>query len=288
MKKAAGLFLAAMLLFCYPVWADQPTTVLTELRNPSGLTLEVPVIDGANNETLQQAANTLLNEAVQEVAGKIGKRGSVTYEVTLNRPSLVSLLLKGVNGSKTYYKALNLDLTTGKSFGPDAFFFNNEERKALLGEKAQDVLFTEKGVSLRDKEGGSYDRNYSYEQLLSTARIGDIGRLLTVWKLTESSNGKVFTIPAGSLFAFRLSANPSTGFQWTNTVSGGPQKGLYLAGRSFSIPRDTPEGQTGTPGTEIQVYAAPLPGSYQLRLAYERPWEKMSAFRECKITVIVK
>lgn len=288
MKKIAGLLLAAVLLFCRPVWADQPTTILTELNSTSALALQIPVIDGANSESFQQAANAVLRKAVQEVADKIGRRGSVTYEVTLNRPSLVSLLLKGENGDKRYAQAVNLDLTTGKPFGPDAFFFDVKEREAILDGKAEDVLFTETGIWLRGRDGGTYVKHVSYGDLLPLVRIGDIGRLMTVWKLTENSNGKVLTVPAGSLFAFRLSANPSTGYQWIDTVSGGPSRGLFLAGSSFAIPHDTPQGQSGTPGTQIRVYAARQPGTYQLSLSYERPWEKMSAFRECKVTVIVK
>ena len=287
MKKIAGVLLAALLLFCQSVFADQPTTVLTEIKDGKHIHMERPVVDGANDDALQHAANNVLRSAADEVADKVGKRGTVTYEVTLNRPSLVSVLLKGSNGKRSYFRAVNVDLTTGREFTLDEFFFGGEEREKLLGKNADSVLFTENGIALAEKKGAAYDRVFSYQELLPLCRIGDIGRLVTVWKLTESSNGKILNLKQGDLFAFKLNANPSTGFQWVNSVSGGPANGIAKAGSSFLIPNSQKE-QTGTPGLEFQFYAAKLPGTYQFQLSYQRPWEKIAGIRECNITVIVK
>lgn len=287
MKKIAGALLAATLLFCQSAFADQPTTVLTELKNRKQINLELPVIDGANDELLQRAANSLLRNTAEEVAGKMGKQGKVTYEVALNRPSLVSILYKGTNGGHTYYRAVNLDLTTGKEFSLDDFFFNNEERDKLLGRQMDNILFTEEGIAFSEKKGSAYINKFAYQDLLPLVRIGEIGRLLTVWKLTENSDGKVLTVKRGDLFAFKLNANPSTGYQWVNMVSGGPANGLLKTGSSFMIPNSQKQ-QTGTPGIEFQFYAAKEPGTYQLKLSYQRPWEKVGGTRECNVTIIVK
>lgn len=287
MKKIAGVFLAAMLLLSRNVFADQPTTVLTELKEAKKIVVEVPVIDGANNETLQSSANGVLRSAVAEVSDKVGKQGKITYEVTLNRPSLVSVLLKGNNGSRSYFRAVNIDLTTGKEFTLDDFFFGGEERIKLLGEHADNVLFTEKGIALAEQKGAAYDRMFSYQDLVPLSRIGDIGRLMSVWKLTENCDGKILTIKQGDMFAFKLNANPSTGFQWTNTLTGGPANGIVKTGSSFMIPNARKE-QVGTPGIEFQFYAAKAPGTYQLKLSYQRPWEKINGVRECNVKIIVK
>ena len=287
MKKAIGAALAVALLFCQTGFADQPTTVLTELKTGKQVTAEVPFIDGANDEMLQRAANSVLNNAADEVTDKIGKKGTVNYTVTLNRPSLVSVLLKGVNGSRTYFRAVNIDLTTGREFDLDEFFFRSEEREALLGKNTENVLFTEEGIAVSEKKGAAYDRQFSYQELLPLARIGDIGRLLTVWKLTEKSDGKTLAVKQGDLFAFKLNANPSTGYQWIHTVSGGPEQGLIKTGSSFMIPNSQRE-QVGTPGVEVQFFAARLPGTYQLKLNYQRPWEKANGIKECNVTVTVK
>jgi len=287
MKKIAGVFLAATLLLSRNVFADQPTTVLTELKEAKKIVVEVPVIDGANNETLQSSANGVLRSAVAEVSDKVGKQGKITYEVTLNRPSLVSVLLKGNNGSRSYYRAVNIDLTTGKEFTLDDFFFGGEERIKLLGEHADNVLFTEKGIALAEQKGAAYDRMFSYQDLVPLSRIGDIGRLMSVWKLTENCDGKILTIKQGDMFAFKLNANPSTGFQWINTLTGGPANGIVKTGSSFMIPNARKE-QVGTPGIEFQFYAAKAPGTYQLKLSYQRPWEKINGVRECNVKIIVK
>ena len=287
MKKITGLFLAAALLFCQGAFADQPTTVLTDIKAGKRITMEVPVIDGANNEVFQRSANSLLNNAMDEVAGKIGKEGVVTYEVTLNRPSLVSMLLKGTNGGRSYFRAVNIDLTTGREFTLDDFFFAGEEREKLLGKPAENVIFTEEGIAFSEKKGAAYTRKFSYQELMPLARIGDIGRLLTVWKLTENSNGRILTLKQGDLFAFKLSANPSTGYQWVSTVSGSAEQGIVKTGSSFMIP-NSQQAQVGTPGVEIQFFAAKAPGTYQLKLSYQRPWEKVNGIRDCNVTVIVK
>lgn len=287
MKKIAGALLAALLLFCQSVFADQPTTVLTEIKDGKQIHMEWPVIDGANDEALQHAANNVLRSAADEVAGKVGKKGKVTYEVTLNRPSLVSVLLKGSNDKRSYFRAVNIDLTTGREFTLDEFFFGGEEREKLLGKNADNVLFTESGVAFAEKKGAVYDHVFSYQELLPLSRIGDIGRLITVWKLTENSDGKILALKQGDLFAFKLNANPSTGFQWVNSVSGGPANGIVKAGSSFMISNSQKE-QTGTPGLEFQFYAAKLPGTYRLQLSYQRPWEKIAGVRECNVTVRVK
>ena len=287
MKKLLGIFLAASLLFCQNASADQPTTVLTELKSGKQVTIEIPVIDGANDEVFQRTANNSLRNAAEDVADKVGKRGTVTYEVTLNRPSLVSILLKGSNGGRSYFRSVNIDLTTGREFTLDDFFFGGEEREKLLGKPAENVIFTEEGIAFSEKKGAAYTRKFSYEELIPLARIGDIGRLLTVWKLTETSNGKILTVKKGDLFAFKLSANPSTGYQWLHTVSGGPANGLDKIGSSFVIPNSQKE-QVGMPGTEFQFFAAREPGTYQFKLGYQRPWEKAGAIRECSVTIVVK
>ena len=161
MKKIAGALLAALLLFCQSVFADQPTTVLTEIKDGKQIHMERPVIDGANDEALQHAANNVLRSAADEVAGKVGKKGKVTYEVTLNRPSLVSVLLKGSNNKRSYFRAVNIDLTTGREFSLDEFFFGGEEREKLLGKNSENVLFTEKGIAFAEKKGAVYDRVFS-------------------------------------------------------------------------------------------------------------------------------
>ena len=77
MKKIAGVLLATFVLFCQSVFADQPTTVLTELKSGKQVTLEIPVIDGAIDEVFQRSANHVLRNAAEDVADNVGKKGKV-------------------------------------------------------------------------------------------------------------------------------------------------------------------------------------------------------------------
>ncbi len=283
--------LMMLLLLCAPAWADQPTTVLTRQVADSSKTIDIPVIDGANNEVFQTNANSLLARTAEDLAKKLGKDAHVTYQVGLNRPSLVSVLFIGTNGGKRYEKALNVDLTSGQEFGLDDFFFSGEQRDAVLGREGKDyhsVYFTDDGIYTSAKEGEPYNRFHSYGALMAIMRMGDAGRLVTVWKLTEACADTVFTVPAGSLFAMKLAANPTTGNQWIPTITGGPKDGLFKTGSVFTLPGNAPREQIGAPGTEIQFYTAQIPGTYQVRLNYQKPWDKLGGFRYFSFTVVVK
>ena len=283
MKQFASLLLTGLLLFGATAFADQPTTVLTEVRNAKGTVVQVPYLDGTNNETLAQSANRVLAEAAEDLAGKAGREGKVTFNVTLNRPSLVSVLLTAHRGGKTLYRAVNVDLTTGREFGLDTFFFDNEKRQAVVGNKPCSVLFTEQGI----RTGDDFRTLVPYGKLVPSARIGDIGRLLTVWKVTENAGGKSLTAHRGDFLAMKLSANPTSGFQWVRTVSG-PKDGLIGTGESFVLPHDAPQDTTGaSSGTLIQFLGAMTPGTYQVRMSYQKPWDKMGGIRQFNYEVVV-
>ena len=81
---------------------------------------------------------------------------------------------------------LFVSVTTGKT--------ENGNQHCHRQNNADNVLFTENGIALAEKNGAAYDRVFSYQDLLPLSRIGDIGRLMSVWKLTESSDGKILTI----------------------------------------------------------------------------------------------
>ena len=49
-------------------------------------------------------------------------------------------------------------------------------------------------------------------------------------------------------------------------------------------------GQTiyGTGNDVTLIFTTDKPGTYQLKLSYQRPWEKINGIRECNVTVVVK
>ena len=51
-------------------------------------------------------AHGILNSKVKDLLAQVGGSGTVSYEVKLNRPSLVGILLKATNGGHTAYQAV--------------------------------------------------------------------------------------------------------------------------------------------------------------------------------------
>ena len=119
-----------LLLFYLPCFADQQTTVLQERAALGKVSATLPYIDGSNDVGLEKKANALIRETANKLAKEVG--GSISYEVKLNRPSLVSLLLTADNGQEKAYAGLNIDLTTGQQFYVTDFFICKRKNMALM------------------------------------------------------------------------------------------------------------------------------------------------------------
>ena len=283
------LLALALCLTFMTAFADQPTTVLTQMENSKKLTLAVPVIDGANSDVFQNTANKILRDTAENMAKKINHEGQVSYEVKLNRPSVVGILFKAIarDGSgQTLYKAVNIDLTSGKAIGLGDFLQEGNAVREVLPANYYDVLFADEGVYTNTGEGLPYTGFTPYRKLVPLLRISEAGRLVTIWKLTQDCADKILTVPAGSLLALKLNANPSTGYKWSSKITGGTGN-LYEIGSSFTLPYNTAKGMTGTPGTEILVFAAQTPGTYTVQMSYGRPWEMNKSWKKFAFQVKV-
>lgn len=277
MKLLITTFLCLMLAL--PAWADQQTTVLSEQTKLGKTESVLPYLDGATDTALEQEANSLIRTTAAELQKRNG--GSVSYQVMLNRPSLVSLLLTATNGSQQAYEGLNIDLTTGKEFTVTDFFVANDAVKAAVGDYSN-VLFSEEGLLVRSKKGVAYEKLVPYSELTTSLRIGDAGRIMQIARLTAKAEGKTLHIPESGLVALKLDSNPSTGYGWEMSCS---STAVSKVGSSFTIPSGTPEKMVGVPGTEIIVLAVTQPGSYKVTMTYKRPWEKLS-LKSFSFTVI--
>lgn len=269
------------LAMCLTAFADQQTTVLRQEAAVGKAQAVLPYIDGSNSVELEKKANALVWAAAQDLSRQVGG-GNISYEVTLNRPSLVSLLLTAQNGDKKVYRGLNLDLTTGSEFSVTDFFIDNDEVKAALGAYDR-VLFGEEGIYLNGGKGTPYDGFVPYSQLLTSMRIGEAGRIMQVARLTASSSKKTLVMEKGGLVALKLDANPSTGYGWAMSCA---SANVQKVGSSFTIPR-AEEERVGVPGVEIVFLAVRQPGTYNIKMEYKRPWEKLS-LDSFTFTVIVK
>ena len=69
----------------------------------------------------KKGANRVLNNAADNLAKQLGSC-RLSYTVTLNRPTVVGILLKAENGANTVYKGVNIDLTTGREMALTEIF----------------------------------------------------------------------------------------------------------------------------------------------------------------------
>ena len=271
MKKFATFLLLAM-LFCSSVFADQYTTVLTMQTKCAKATGFLPYIDGASEMEYAVKANGLIINKMREMVKKVGNKGTFSYSVQLNRPSVVSFLLKAQNEDKEYYQAMNLDLTNGHEISIYDFFVNEDSFNKVL-ENYESFLFTDDGIFLRDNTGEKYNKFVPFSKILTSVRIGQAGRLFQIAKLTRKSEDKILSIKKNNLFAIKLNSNPTTGFRWDADL---PTDGQIIkVGSSFIIPRQEEE-RVGVPGSEILFFYAAVPGKYDIKMNYKRSWEKHS------------
>ena len=268
------------LLLCLPVFADQQTTVLQEQATINKASATLPYIDGSNDVAYEKQLNTLIRETATKLSKEVGG-GSVSYEVKLNRPSLVSILMCATNGSRTVYAGLNLDLTTGKEFTVTDFFVDKEEVQQALGDYER-VLFAENGFYLQQEKYGEYSAFVPYAKVLNHMRIGEAGRIMQVARLTNAASGKTLVLDKPGLLALKLNANPSTGYSWQVSAR---SAAVTKVGSSFTIVRE--EAMVGAPGTEIIFLNVQEPGTYTVNMEYKRPWEKLS-LDKFSFTVVVR
>ena len=74
----------------------------------------------------------MLNNAADNLAKQLGSC-RLSYTVTLNRPTVVGILLKAENGANTVYKGVNIDLTTGREMELTEIFRGGETFTNITG-----------------------------------------------------------------------------------------------------------------------------------------------------------
>lgn len=100
-------------------------------------------------------------------------------------------------------------------------------------------------------------------------------------ELDEAANGQTVTLALGQGLRLRLAENPTTGYRWSVSGSGG----LSLEGSVF-----TPVGAAvGGGGMREFLWLARSAGSHRLSLAQRRAWEPIDrALGHFALTVVVE
>ena len=254
------------LLINMTCFADQKITVLDKVSKNGTATMVVPYLDGNTKTDLEANLNNIIDTEASQLVKRAGGNAILTYDVKLNRPSVVSILLKA-QGNNVLYKALNLDTTTGREFSLNEFFVNDGEVKELLNNK--EILFTDDGIKYPSYANGEFVNKVSYGDLIQYVRISEAGRLFQVARLTENSADKTLHLDESGLVAIKLPSNPSTGYSWQIL----PAKGVKEIGRSFNMPH-LQDQRMGMPGEEILVLVVTGEGNHPVTFQYKRAWEK--------------
>ena len=266
--KFTGLFLALMMMASI-AFAEQPATVYSRVMS-GNVTGMMPETDGLDNVDLQKSANSVLRNAAESITKQLGSC-NLSYTVTLNRPSVVGILLKAENASGVLYKGINIDLTTGKELDLTDIFREGNGRKEVTGAYYH-ALLGEDGLMLCDSAGAAYDRVVPYKDLLPFIRAAAANRILPITKLTNAVEGRVVPVKPGALLAIKLDANRSTGYSWVLHTP--DEAAVYEIGRSYIMPMNM-DNQVGVQGSEIIFLAVQKTGLSKVTMEYKRGWEMM-------------
>lgn len=90
--------------------------------------------------------------------------------------------------------------------------------------------------------------------------------------VTEEEAGKDLVLGRGDTLMVRLPANPSTGYDWSYSVTG--EGMLRQEGDVIREVKGGSKGMVGSPITEVWNLKALRSGAFTITFSYARPWEK--------------
>ena len=271
MKKILLLFL---LVFCFAstALANGQITLLSRSIDNGPIKGVIPEVDGISDENMQKSINGVLKMRAYELAREFPTESVISYNQLLDKASIFSIVLKATTSERTLYKAVNIDVTTGKECILSDFFRDKEGFERVL-DGYQDIALGNTGVYTRSEKYGVYSKFVPYAALLRFVDIGEAGRLLTVYKITKAAEGAALHIKAGELVAIKLDSNRSTGYAW-EIDSGSKSAGVLEIGTSYLMPGGKDTSAIGAMGTDIIVLGTDKAGSFPVKLNYKRQWEK--------------
>jgi len=271
MKKT---FFLMLLLFCFTTnaLANGYTTLLSRSVQDAAFKGTIPEVDGITDDNLRKSINEVLRAKVQELSKALPGGCTITYYPLLNKASIFSLMLEAAGEGKTLYQGVNIDITTGKECLSGDFFRDKEGLISALG-NYEDFVFADAGVYTRKDKYANYDAFVPYASLLQYVDIGEAGRFLSVYRLTNAAEGCVLRVKAGDLIAIKLDSNRSTGYVW-QLAQTSKNTGLIEVGTSYVMPVNAEKNSIGAPGVDIIVLGGVKPGKYPIKFEYKRQWEK--------------
>jgi inhibitor of cysteine peptidase len=86
--------------------------------------------------------------------------------------------------------------------------------------------------------------------------------------ITQTDQGKTFTVRSGDAIAINLAENPTTGYRWE--IDKIDSNAIELQNSEFSLPKNT---GVGSGGERIFTFRTKATGIARLQLKKWRPWE---------------
>ena len=125
MKK---ILLLLLLVFCFAATAlaNGQITLLARSVNDGPVKGVIPEVDGINDVNMQKSINGVLKTRAYELARELPAEGVISYNQLLDKASIFSVVLQATTGDRTLYKAVNIDVTTGKECVLSDFFREKE------------------------------------------------------------------------------------------------------------------------------------------------------------------
>jgi len=106
-------------------------------------------------------------------------------------------------------------------------------------------------------------------------------------KLTDSDNGKAFTVAVGDTIAVVIPGNPTTGYWWAAAL--GEKDAALLAQQGEpEYAQGSNSSLIGAGGTFTFTFKASAAGQASLKLVYARPWESGAPAQTYEVQVTVK
>lgn len=107
-------------------------------------------------------------------------------------------------------------------------------------------------------------------------------------KLTETDNGKAFSVKTGDTVEVAIAGNPTTGYEWIADLSSDDVAVLEPAGDPVYQPDTADETVVGSGGIYTFTFKAVAAGEATLRLVYERSFEDVEPIQTFEVAVTVE
>lgn len=154
-----------------------------------------------------------------------------------------------------------------------------QDMKGLSQEDTNALVFTSNtGLMKGDNQ---YWRPHDTVTRAELARV--MHGLIRLIAVTESNNGREYSLAPGHTLNLMLNSNPTTGYRWTASYD---EEMLALVGKDYQT--DTQSGNlVGQGGHDFWRFKALKAGSTEIKMTYARSWESVQPLKTFTLKVII-